>query len=230
MKEIDCSICQQPITGKYCGNCGQSHTGRTVTLFTIFYDFFSNLFSLEKSGFSTIIYTLKTPKKVIDNYYLGFRNYYLSPGKILIYGVITITLHVTLVNEKVLGLIVELEQVNAEYFFWAILFPFLILSSYATFFRTKHNFSKHIISTIYLATSIFIALTILNDILILSIGDVFKNGVFVIFSALVFGYNSIVFTRKRTFIWFALNSIIQLIVFALLITLLLISINYVIEA
>lgn len=215
-----CSICEIPIKENYCSRCGQKHSPKATTTVSLITDFLSNLFSLEKSGFATIYKILKNPKSIVDNYYFGFKKYYASPGKILFYGIAVVALHLNFVDNKVMGLSLHDQNINAQYLFWLILFPILLFISYITFMRIERNFSKHLISLIYIAGSLFITLTILNDLIIVILDDKLGIWAFIIFVSFVFFWNSRVFTNKKKSIYIILNTLIQIALFIGIITIL----------
>lgn len=95
-----CSICKIPIKENYCSKCGQKFSGKPISFLSLITDFISNFFSMEKSGFATILKILKNPKSIVDNYYLGFKNYYPSPGQLLLYGIAVVALHKNFVADK----------------------------------------------------------------------------------------------------------------------------------
>lgn len=208
-----CSICKIPIKENFCSRCGQKSSEKPTSVISLLTDFLSNFFSLEKSGFATILKILKDPKTIVNNYYFGFKNYYASPGKLLLYGIAVIALHLTFVNEKLMGLSLNAENISAQYLFWLFMFPILLFSSFVTFIRAEKHLSKHIISIIYVASSLFIALTILNDTIILIFGDKIGLWAFIAFVSLSFFWNSRVFTTNKNYIYIILNTIIQIAVF-----------------
>lgn len=225
-KEKFCTICEVPIEINYCSRCGQTVSDKSTTTLSLISDFFSNFFSLEKSGFATIFKILSNPKPIVDNYFSGYKNYYSSPGKILLYGIACVALHVNFVSNKVMGLSLDVQNVNAQYLFWLILFPVLLFISYATFFRKEKSFSKHLISITYVATSIFIVITLFNDIIILTWGDRLGIWAFILFIAMVFFWNSRVFSNKpNSYLNLLLNTAIQLIIFTAIIGFLILKTN-----
>lgn len=212
-QEKTCSICKIPIVENYCVRCGQSFTGKKTSIISLIIDFISNFLSMEKSGFATILKILKNPKPIVDNYYFGFKNYYASPGKVLLYGIAVIALHVGFVDDKVMGLSINVINMKTQYFFWLQLFPVLLFVSYISFIRIERSLSKQLISLIYVASSLFIALTILNDLLIIIWSDLLGIWAFIIAISLIFFWNSRVFTIKKRNIYIILNTLIQLAIF-----------------
>ena len=207
------SICSTSIKENYCSKCGQYYSQNQVTVLSLIIDFFSNFFSLEKSGFATIYKVIKSPKFIIDNYFNGYKNYFASPGKLLLYGIATIALHHSFINKKILGLYFELDNAKAEYLFWIVLFPILIFISYLSFYRAKVDFSKHAISILYVATSLLVVCIIANDILIFIFGDFLAEKRFYIYVFSVFFWNSKALTTKNKFLNYLNNTLIQSVIF-----------------
>lgn len=210
MKEAKvCSICEIPIEENYCSRCGQHATGKTTTIINLITDFLSNLFSLEKSALGTIYKLWLNPGPIVKNYYLGYKNYYSSPSKILLYSIAIIALHLAFVNPNILGMTINIKNIKTEYFFWLMHIPVVLIVSYLTFLKNKENFSKHIISIIYISSSALIVFTIINDLIIVIVGDIIGNFVFIIYILFTFILNSRVFTKedkKHNVIW---NTLIQ---------------------
>ncbi len=221
----NCTICNIYVESNYCGRCGQRITTKTSTTISLITEFFTNFFSLEKSVFATIFKVVTTPKTIVNNYFHGYRNYFASPGKVLLLGIATVALHVSFVDEKIMGLSMNVKNLNAQYLFWLILFPLFLLISYLTFFRIEKNTAKHIISTIYISATWFIFLTVLNDIIILTFGDRIGIWAFILFVLFVFIWNSIVFTKNSKVLYIILNTIIQLAIFCAIIYILILKSN-----
>ena len=210
-----CTICQNEITKKYCSNCGQKVSISDTTLKSLILDFISNLFSLEKSVFAGMMIIITNPKKIIVNYWLGHRNYYPSPSKLLVFAIAIAALHLTYVNENLLGLAFEVEGGGGQFIFWIIFFPFLSFTSYVCFYRKKYSLAKHVISIGYIASCFFMITTVVNDLLNYFSIDV-NVLAFIIFLMLVFIWNGRVFISKQNVIKIILFSFLQLFVFCLL--------------
>lgn len=224
-KDKICTICEIPIEVNFCSRCGQKISEKPTSIISLITDFVSNFFSLEKSGFATMFKILVKPKPIVNNYYLGFKNYYASPGKLLLYGIAIVALHITFVNDKLMGLSLNAENINAQYLFWLIMFPFLLFCSFLTFIRAEKHLSKHLISLIYVASSLFVVLTILNDIIILIFGDKLGLWAFITFISLTFFWNSRVLTTKQNYAYIILNTLIQIAIFIGVIFLLILVTN-----
>ncbi len=209
----NCSICQIPIEENYCTKCGQKYSEKRVSVRNLFIDLIINFISLERSGIATIVKIISNPKPIVDNYMEGFKKYYASPGPILLYGVATVAIHVNFVDRQIMGLSFEIDNFNAQYLFWVTLFPFLLLISYMTFFRLDRRFSKHLVSISYVATSLFILLMVLNDIIILIFGDLLDLWAFYLFVVLTLFWNSRVFSRSNKALFLIINTLIQILLF-----------------
>src|SRR5690606_21569236 len=120
---------------------------------------------------------------------------------------------ISFVNNKVMGVSLNLQNFNSQYFFWISLLPILLFISYLAFIRKTKRLSKHLISLIYISSSLFIILTILNDLIILLTDDKLGIWAFVIFVVLIFLWNSRVFTDKKNYLYIILNTVIQLTIF-----------------
>lgn len=131
----------------------------------------------------------------------------------MLYGIAVVALHISFVDDKVMGLSLKATNINTQYLFWLMLFPILLFISYLTFLRAEKSFSKHLISLIYVATSLFIALTILNDVIIVISDDKLAIWAFALFVSLVFLWNSRVFTTRKKYIFILLNTLIQMALF-----------------
>jgi len=220
MRNETCSICNIHIEENYCSRCGQRKSDTPVTIVSLIKDFVSNIFSLEKSVFATILKILINPKLIVNNYYNGYRNYHSSPGKILLYGIAVVALHTSFVDENVMGLTLESRSISAQYLFWLPLFPILLFSSFLTFIRREKGLSKHVISITYVSSSLFILITIINDAIILIWGDKLGLWAFILFVTLISLWNSRVLTMKNGYLFVVLNAVIQIIIFTGIVSLL----------
>lgn len=208
-----CSVCNIPVDENYCGRCGQKISGKPATTISLVTDFFSNFFSVEHSGFATIFKILRNPKPIVENYYAGNRNYYASPGKVLLYAITLVAIHVTIFDQTILGVTFNAENLSAQYLFWLALFPILLLISGLAFIKSERRFSKHLISIVYISSSLFVVAVLLNDLIIFAFGDQFKIWAFVGFISLVFFWNSRVLTKGGK--WhIVVNTLIQMLIFA----------------
>lgn len=212
-----CTVCKTNIETNYCGTCGQKMPSKKTTVISLFMDLVTNFFSMEKSGFATILKIIWNPKPIIENYYLGYRNHEASPGKILLYGLTSIVIHLTFVNDKILGGTIRIENVAAQYGFVLIFYPILLLISFLSFIRLRTKISKHLISIIYIVSSLLLVITLINDLTILIFGDLFNANPIITFLLLFFIWNSRVLSQKQTILWHTINTIVQILILALVI-------------
>lgn len=210
-----CNVCNIPLAHNFCPTCGQKLKKEETTIRSIFSDFFQNLFSLDKSVFISIFRLVTDPKNIITNYWSGYRRYYPSPGKFLVYAITIAAIHLTFINDDLLGLTFDLGEVKGQFIFWLFFFPIMTLASFLAFFKQKLNFAKHVISIAYISSSFYIIITIIHDILI-SIGFDLSILPFIFFLLFVFIWNALVHTPQSK-LKVLLYTIIQLLSFALII-------------
>lgn len=172
---------------------------------------------MSRSGFATIIKALVDPKELVNNYKLGFRNYYSSPGSILLYGIATITLHLLLVDKTVMNFKVGSADLNAQYGFLIAFYPFLMVISHLAFIRKKINFSVQLISIAYTATSLLIPIIIACDAIYLITGMLFEIEAFWSFVVLNFFWNSRVFTEGNSIWRLLINTLLQLVILSIIV-------------
>ena len=208
-----CSVCSTSIKEKYCQRCGQYLSEKPTTIFSLGYDFVYNGLSLEKSVLATMVKTITNPKMIVQNYFDGYRGYYSSPGKVLLYGIAVLALHISFVDRKVMGLTLEAQSISAPYLFWLSLFPLFLIISYLVFLRIEKRLSRHLISITYVASSLLIPLLILSDLIQFIVGELLGVWPFIIFTFLVFLWNSRTFSQKSRVFWILLNTLLQFILF-----------------
>lgn len=214
MDPQNCNVCSAPIQGPYCINCGQKIGQEETSMISMIKDLVSNVFSLERSVIANTFIILKDPKRVILNYWEGNRKYYPSPGKFLFYALAVAAIHISLIDNNVLGLHLNVGEVKAQFTFWIICLPLLVLTSYLSFIRRKQRFTRHFVSIVYIASTLFIVISVLNGLLIKILGKDFLTGaVFMFFLGLIFIWNAIVFVKKTSFSRVLLNALLQTTVF-----------------
>lgn len=217
-KSFSCSVCERPIVENYCSNCGQKANLKQTNLWNMITDFVANVFSMEKSVFAAMLGLLRNPKRIIDNYWMGFRGYYPTPGKLFFYGLAFAALHVAYVNDLILGLTLDINVIQAQFFFWALFFPMLIITSVVSFALKKQPFTRHIISLLYIGSSFFIIITIIQDSITLIFDRDYTDILgFLIFLLCVWVWNAIAFCPARKYLQIIMYTVVQLIVFAILV-------------
>lgn len=222
MEVKTCSICKLEVSQKFCGNCGQKIGKTETTLLSIVSDFFSNFLSVEKSVFACIYKIFVDPKSIVENYWKGNRKYYPSPGKMFFYSLAIAALHLTYVSTAIMGMDLMGTanhgqfEFGTQFMFWLIFLPLLILSSHLTYFKKKFSFTKHLISIIYLASSFFMVIVVLQDVIEYFFPASIEGISFLIFAFMIFIWNSIVFSPAENKSKIALNTLLSIVIFFLL--------------
>ena len=212
-EEHFCTICETKTQGTYCSLCGQKIEPTKTTVFSMLFDVFKQALDIEKSVFASLFYILIKPKKVILNYWLGYRNYYPSPGKFLLYSLAIVVIHITYVGPLILGLIFDLGFVDAQITFWVLILPVINVATYLTFVLKKINFTQHLVCNLYVISTFLFLLIFLEDIIFLISGFTLGPLLFVIFLTMVFIWNSIVFTKKKKVLPVLFNALISFTLF-----------------
>jgi hypothetical protein len=86
----------------------------------------------------------------------------------------------------------------------------LTLISYLSFIRNKMDYSRHIISITYIATSLFIVILLTNDLIKFISGVELKFWPLFVFLILTFFWNSRVFSKKDNLSNYMLNTLLQI--------------------
>ena len=139
--------------GEYCHNCGQKISGRRLNLYEEARDFVSNVLSIEKSVFGTTYQTLKSPSKVIKNYFKGNRRYYSSPFKLAIFASLFIGLHIAHNENLIFGLGFTDDPKIIFILLFLIIFT---LSSYFIYHRKGYSFLEISIVNIYVFSALIL--------------------------------------------------------------------------
>ena len=159
-----CTICGTELRGPFCHQCGQKRTGNRLRLGTVFQDFISNLLSLERSGFATLVHMLRQPVRVIHNYWAGNRGYYQSPSRIIVYAVLFIGLHIYWHDNLIFGLAFT----DSPKGFFLVVFLTLFTLSSMLAYPGKGSLAEHIVSVIYLFGTWSVVLIILYELVSLT--------------------------------------------------------------
>lgn len=160
----NCSVCNIKSEFKFCGNCGQSIVRKPTTFLTIVKDLTSNISNLERSVFYTIFTIVKNPKTVVDNYNNGFRNYFQSPSRLLIYVAALAVLFFKFVSPNFLGSNIMAENVEDSAFLSKIVFGILYLvglslASFILYFKNTKQLAHHFIGIIYIFSTFYLLFT-----------------------------------------------------------------------
>lgn len=213
MKEIICSNCNTPIKDNFCEHCGQKFTSKSVSFITICSDYVTQILSLERSGLATLVQIILHPKKVIENYWNGYRNFYQSPGKLLFYFVTVAGLHIVFVNNTLFGLIINTntELLSPQLLLIIITIPLLSLVSFITYRKQKHNYAEHIIAQTYLFSAFGIVFIILDDLLSLITPELDYSMGLILIPVILF-WTSLILSKKRKWYFIILNFLLEILV------------------
>ncbi len=75
----NCLNCGAPLSGQYCGQCGQRASGRLISLFELTRDAFGDMFELDSRLWRTLIPLLIRPGQLTRDYLEGRRARYMPP-------------------------------------------------------------------------------------------------------------------------------------------------------
>ena len=217
-----CTICNTTLDGEFCKNCGQQNTQKKLDLKSFFSDLSSNLLDLDKTVFFNIYYVLRYPKKVIENYWAGFRNYYYNPGKVLFYFVTLAGLSSYILGNSLCGIdIIVDNNISSQFIFILIIYPLLILASFLTYRKHKKTFIEHATASIYIISSIGIMVLIFQSLFtLLNLTESNDSIWLLILLILVITWDTLVYTQKKKFFYKVINGVIEFIILLLLIYLL----------
>lgn len=212
-----CTICEQPLQGSYCHQCGQKHTGRKAGMRLLLQEFAATFFSLEKSGMATLRSLATQPERVVRNYIDGNRGYWQSPSKLLFYALLVFGLHSWWSDTEVLNMSFELEGVNPSWFFLALVLPLLALSAWLLYNPRKVNFAQHLIAMSYFWSLWFMVITLVGDLY----DAFFERDLWMIdfagFLLMVSWYQARVFAANKSWYVQWLLALLQVVLFFMLI-------------
>jgi len=229
-----CTICQTKQQGTYCHNCGQRYLGRRVNTWDVIGGWLSGLLAPERSLLGTFRQLLINPRYIVENYWSGFRGYYLSPSQLVVYMLFVFGLHLALVNQNILGMEVNVSGVSdslkaflsPQLVLFLLMIPLLALSTAVVYYRQKHSFPEHFTAAIYLFALWAILFTLLCDILYLLL-DIELIPPW--FFAAVFLWSARVFSPKDA-AWYriVLNAVLSILMFVL-VSAILLGISYLLD-
>ncbi|MDX1500015.1 MAG: DUF3667 domain-containing protein [Woeseiaceae bacterium] len=75
----DCLNCGTPLSGQYCGECGQRARSRLISLWELVTDAFGDLFELDSRLWRTLIPLVVRPGRLTDEYLKGRRVRFMPP-------------------------------------------------------------------------------------------------------------------------------------------------------
>lgn len=80
-----CLNCDTPLTGKYCGTCGQRDLPARQDLGDLLINFISSFYSFESKFFKTFQYLLFRPGKIVAEYNAGKRESFYHPARMYVF-------------------------------------------------------------------------------------------------------------------------------------------------
>lgn len=163
---VTCTICNKEIKSNFCDNCGQSYTAKQLSLRSMFSDLASNSFSINRGALPTFYYIITNPKKIVNNYWDGFKNYYASPGKVMIITLTFLGLYLIFTDNSVLGLHINSNNISPQSVLSLFFIPLFTFTSAITFYKKKKNLASHLVLSIYTFFSWLLLISILEAILI----------------------------------------------------------------
>lgn len=219
MSDSLCSNCETVLQGAYCQHCGQKSTNKRITFWNIISDYILQFLSLDKSGFATILKLITSPKKVVSNYWNGYRNYYQSPGKILFYFITVAGLHIVFVNSELFNMTISISHISPQ--FGIVFFiPLIALITYLTYYKQKLNFGEHFITSTYLFSVFGILFIIIDDIVNYYFKLNFNYFNFQYLIIIILLWSVFVYSKNNKWYTLILNFILTLVVFLLIISVL----------
>lgn len=122
-----CTTCHIEMDADYCSQCGKKYTGKQLTVWNIGADFLDNFFAVDNSFVSQMREMLVNPKKIILDYWNGYRRYYFSPGRVLLIATIFLGFNFLITNNEFLGLGISASSVSLTLGFFLIFLPLFAL-------------------------------------------------------------------------------------------------------
>lgn len=170
MNEITCSVCKIPIKDNYCSKCGQFYTNKKVNNSSIFLDLLDSIFSVEKSLISNLRVGILNPKKLVNNYWNGFRRYYFSPSKFIAVASLFIIINFALVKQFFIIKNIHSSSIPNQFVFLLIFIVVFTTISYFVYWNKKKSYYEHFILNFYtvsLWTILFVPVSIATKFLLI---------------------------------------------------------------
>ncbi|WP_345953246.1 DUF3667 domain-containing protein [Mucilaginibacter sp. PAMB04168] len=172
-----CLNCGNPVTEKFCGNCGQSaHTHRYSFKHFIEHDFIHGVWHVDKGFFYTIAQLFTNPGHSVRGFVMGRRaNYFNFVTLILLVtGISTLLSHYThfkvsdIMSETSKQSITEFERVVNEHpkLTLLVMIPISSFFSFIWFRKAKFNYSEHLVLNSYKSSAELLVLLLFSIITI----------------------------------------------------------------
>lgn len=202
---IKCSNCKTEITDLFCPNCGQKYIRRNLRIKELVEDYWDNLFSLDTSLWMNIKHLILNPGFIVHNYWRGFRNFFISPNKLLIISAFFLGINFIFSKNTFLGVNITAQNFSAQIGFLIIIIPLLTLSSYIAYLKHKRSLLEHLVLNMY-SLGVWLIIFSIVSLLVFNLQFQFlKTPLLLLFLILIFVWNSRSFKTKL------LSSIITLI-------------------
>lgn len=166
---VVCKSCTAPLSGVYCGQCGQKVIQRRITMRTVFEEAFNEVTNLDRGLLYTFFMLFKKPGQVVLDYLTGRTINYASPFKYLLFWTAVSTLIYIgfgFYDQQIAGMdgLVpqsddqEVNEVGALYNEWmkqnfqlvSILYiPLFALFSRYFFKKSGLNYAEHLVANSY---------------------------------------------------------------------------------
>ncbi|MBK7409320.1 MAG: hypothetical protein IPJ40_15500 [Saprospirales bacterium] len=89
------------------------------------------------------------PRKLVENYWNGFRNFYYSPNKFLLIATIFLGFSFLFSKNKFLTLTIDIENFSGQLAFLLLMLPLLTFSSYPAYWGVRKNLYEHLVMNSY---------------------------------------------------------------------------------
>ncbi|MBP2617687.1 DUF3667 domain-containing protein [Chryseobacterium jejuense] len=166
-----CLNCSEPVTTKYCGNCGQkTSTHRYSLKHFIEHDFIHGVWHVDKGILFTLKELFTRPGNSVREYILGKRVNYFNVITLLLLTATISSLfshysgmdYSVLVSDNVKETMNSFQELTTSYFkiFLLLTIPFNSFFSYLWFRKAGFNYSEHIVLNAYKTGGDMIALLI----------------------------------------------------------------------
>lgn len=146
---IKCSNCKTEIADVFCPHCGQKYIRRGLKIREIVEDYWDNLLSLDISLWLNIKYLILNPGFIVHNYWRGFRNFFISPNKLLVISAFFLGINLVISNNSFLGINITAKNFSAQIGFLIIIIPLLTISSYIAYLKHKQSLLEHLVLNMY---------------------------------------------------------------------------------
>lgn len=120
-------------------------------MFTVGHDFLDNFFALDNSFISQLKWMLLDPKRVVQDYWNGYRKFYFSPVRFLLIATIFLGFNFLITGNKFLNISISSSDdfVPLTLVTFFLFTPLFSISSRLTFWKFKKNNYEHLVMNLY---------------------------------------------------------------------------------